>query len=574
MFYRSEHWGVSILCAALIGFSVTARPAPAYAQPLPGSADIDQIKPAEQPRFILEPPAPDTLDMAAPRLPDLEAPTGAANITFTPTAFQVEGSTVFSKAELEAIYTPYVGKETTVDIIWTVANAITAKYRTAGYFLSRAYVPAQEVSSGIPVIKIVEGYIGETTITGVENSYQDIHHAAIDKALDKIKRQRPISTQVLERELLLLNDLPGLSFQSVLEPAKNNEQAAVRLALITREKSGTTILSADNAGSRYLGPYQFSASWRGSLLPLQETLFTVVSTPIGDEMKAVSAEHRFTLSTRSNVYLQGAFSDAEPGYFLKPQDIVSRSLSMAAGLNLALIRQRDHNLSLQTGLNIRNSNSDISGATLSRDRVRTVHAALSFDAQDSWLGYNELNIGLTQGLGILGSSKAGDINASRQGSSPHFTKANVSYSRIQRLSGDWNGAFSLAGQKSSRSLYSSEEFGYGGASLGRAYDTSEIVGDDGLSGSLEARYQGMSRVGSLHPMPYGFYDIGKVWNKNAGQEKSASGSSAGLGLYLQSDQGFFGNAFAAFPLTKPAETPLYGGNAKNPRYVIQISYKF
>lgn len=572
MFYGFEHRGFSAFCATFIGFAVIAGPA--HAQPLPGPADIDQVKPAEQPRFILQPPSPGLVDMTTPRLPDLEAPTGAANISFTPIRFEIEGSTVFSQAELAAIYAPYLGKETTVDVIWTVANAITAKYRDAGYFLSRAYVPAQEVSSGAPIIRIVEGYVGEIVLSGTENSYQEIHHAAIDRAFDNIKRQRPISAQVLERELLLLNDLPGLSFQSVLEPAKNNDQAAVRLALIAREKPGTTILSADNAGSRYLGPYQFSASWRGSLLPLQETLVTVVSAPIGDEMKAVSAEHRFTLSTQSNIYIQGAFSDAAPGYFLRPQDIVSRSFSAGAGVNHQLIRQRNHNVSLQAGFNLRNSDSDIVNTTLSKDRVRTIHASLFWSAQDSWLGYNDLSLGITQGLGILGSSKAGDIDASRQGAAPDFTKAQFSYARIQRLSDDWSGVLSLSGQKASRSLYSSEEFGYGGASLGRAYDTSEIVGDDGLAGGIEARYQGMSPVGTFHPMPYGFYDLGKVWNKNTGQEKSASGSSAGIGLYLQGDHGFFGNAFAAFPLTKSIETPLYGGNTKNPRYVIQISYKF
>lgn len=574
MFRGFEHRGFSVLCAALIGFTVIVRPAPAHAQPLPGPADIDQIKPAEQLRFILEPPPPGLADMTTPRLPDLEAPTGAANISFTPIRFQVEGSTVFSQAALAAIYAPYLGKETTVDVIWTVANAITAKYRAAGYFLSRAYVPAQEVSSGAPIIQIIEGYIGETVLSAFENGYHDIHHAAIDRAFDRIRRQRPISAEVLERELLLLNDLPGLSFQSVLEPAESQDQAAVRLALIAHEKPGTTVLSADNAGSRYLGPYQFSASWRGSLLPLQETLVTAVSAPIGNEMKALSAEHRFTLSTRSNVYIQGAFSDAAPGYFLRPQDITSRSFSAGAGVNYQLIRQRSHNLSLQGGFNLRNSDSDIINATLSKDRVRTIHASLFWNAQDSWQGYNDLSLGLTQGLGVLGSSKAGDINASRQSAAPDFTKAQFSYARVQHLSGDWSGVLSLSGQKASRSLYSSEEFGYGGTSLGRAYDTSEIVGDDGLSGGIEARYQGMKRLGAFQPLPYGFYDIGKVWNKNAGQDKSASGSSAGMGLYLQGDHGFFGNAFAAFPLTKSVETPLYGGNAKNPRYVIQISYKF
>lgn len=563
--HRGDLLGLIVFTSLLLVMPVSLT----HAQPLPGPADIDQTKPAEQKNLILQPPPQSAPVAPGEETPDLEIPPEAAAVTFTPTAFNVEGVTAFSAAEIETIYSPHIGNKTSIAIIWEVANAITKKYRDAGYFLSRAYVPAQEVSSGVPVIKVVEGYIGETSISGLDKNYE-----IIETAMSRIREQRPISTQALERELLLLNDLPGLSFQSILEPANNADAAAVRLALIARQKPGTTILSADNAGSRYLGPYQLSASWQESFLPLQATSLTFVTAPMRGEMKAFNAEHRFTLSTAADLYMRAGYTNALPGYRLKPQEIESDSVTGEMGINYHLIRQRTHNLTLQGGISLRNSKSDIAGSLLSRDKVRTAHIGLSCDIEDSWAGYNSANLVLTQGLSLLNSSKAGDINATRQGASPDFTKLQLSYMRMQPISGSWAGVLSLSGQKASRSLYSSEEFGYGGMSAGRAYDNSEIVGDDGLSASIEMRYQGITPVERFHILPYGFYDAGKVWNKNAGQEKKLSGSSAGFGLYLQHDNGFFGNFAAAFPLTKSIDAPTYGGNGKNPRYIVQISYKF
>jgi hemolysin activation/secretion protein len=52
-------------------------------------------------------------------------------------------------------------------------------------------------------------------------------------------------------------------------------------------------------------------------------------------------------------------------------------------------------------------------------------------------------------------------------------KLTATYNRLQSLAGDVSGSLTLSGQKASQSLYSSEEFGYGGMAVGRAYDTSE-----------------------------------------------------------------------------------------------------
>jgi len=56
---------------------------------------------------------------------------------------------------------PPASREVTLDIAWMIAGAVTERYRAAGYFLSRAYVPQQKILDGQLRIEVVEGYIAK-----------------------------------------------------------------------------------------------------------------------------------------------------------------------------------------------------------------------------------------------------------------------------------------------------------------------------------------------------------------------------------------------------------------------------
>jgi hemolysin activation/secretion protein len=73
--------------------------------------------------------------------------------------------------------------------------------------------------------------------------------------------------------------------------------------------------------------------------------------------------------------------------------------------------------------------------------------------------------------------------------------------------------------------------------------------------------------------PYGFYDMGRVWNENAGIDRDMSGASVGAGVRLISDFGVSGDAGFAFPLWRDVATPI-GQNGQSPRYLMQLSYGF
>ena len=283
--------------------------------------------------------------------------------------------------------------------------------------------------------------------------------------------------------------------------------------------------------------------------------------------------------------LYGSSTNAVPGYTLKPEDIKSVSTIVGAAFDYSIIRQRQENLSGRIAFERQDTDSDILGTPLTRDAIRALRLGFTYQLADLWNGQNGLNGTLSHGLNIFGASQPGQENLSRAGATSDFTKFNIDVSRLQSIGDNWGLLTALSAQIASGPLYSSEQFGYGGQAFGRAYDNSEIIGDRGINGSVELRYSGISPLSTeppsglstvyhIQPVPYGFYDIGSVWNIGPDQTMPyASGSSAGAGLRLLSDFGLSTNFGLAFPLTRRIANPI-DGNGKSPRYFMSVSCGF
>jgi hemolysin activation/secretion protein len=203
-----------------------------------------------------------------------------------------------------------------------------------------------------------------------------------------------------------------------------------------------------------------------------------------------------------------------------------------------------------------------------------MRATIFYDKTDNWQGYNIARTTLSHGISGLGSNSARDSNTSREDAKPDFTKLEIAVKRLQGITPEWSLLASGAAQLSSGSLYSSEEFGYGGQEFGRAFDPSEIVGDHGVAGSLELRYNGLNNSSSFNLRPYIFYDIGTVWNEGNAQISRLSAASTGGGIYITSDMDISANLALALPLIQDIETPIYGQNNKSPRLIFSISQSF
>jgi hemolysin activation/secretion protein len=134
----------------------------------------------------------------------------------------------------------------------------------------------------------------------------------------------------------------------------------------------------------------------------------------------------------------------------------------------------------------------------------------------------------------------------------------------------------LRGQWAFTTLLSSEQFTFGGSSLGRGYDPAELIGDKGIAGTIEARYD--LPVGKIVQalQLYTFYDFGEIWNikTGPGSPGKLSGTSAGFGTRFYFTKYVSGNLMWTQTLTKQVAAEELIGEGRRPRTWFSIIAAF
>jgi hemolysin activation/secretion protein len=466
-----------------------------------------------------------------------------------------------------------LGREITLTQFYGVAAAITVRYRNDGYILTRALVPPQEIIDGVAEIEVIEGYIDNIVIEGDPTGPA----ALIDDKIAAITDSQPLRADVLERYLLLLNDLPSVIVQSVLRPSPMTPGAS-ELIIIFEEAKVSAAVSLDNRGSRFLGPYQIGGNFRvdNALGLYESTELNVIGTAELGELLFVSLTHSQTLTSEgTTLTVIGSHTSTEPGSNLEVFDVEGDSDAVSATVVHPVIRTRSENLSLAGGFNYRNAKTTILGVIDSEDRIRSVFVGGTYDFIDRFRGISLVGVELRQGLDILGATETGSANLSRTGGHSDFTKITAALRRKQSLGPGWSVSAALKGQYGFSQLLATEECGLGGEDFGSAYDAFELSGDHCLAGRLELQYGAAAENEFVESYElYGFYDLGAVWhidsNSRGGRESLAS---AGLGARANLIEDIWGSLELAVPLTR-APTVDRDDGEKNARIFFSLTKRF
>ena len=498
----------------------------------------------------------------------LNIPTLASSTNFRLKKVILQDITAFKPTQFDDIFQNYIDQDITLDKVYMMAGSITERYRSAGYFLSLAYVPDQNIKDGVVVIKVVEGYIGEVEIDSSEAKKQ----AIIQKLIDELVKSKPLKAAVVESFLLRLNDIPGYTFKGILTRINNNDSSgAVKLTLMASEDKGRGVLTIDNLSSRYLGLYEGSVLFSKSFIPLHQTTVSGLTSIPTNNLNFIALSHSVALAPNVEFEVVGSIAKSKLGYKLKAYDVESSSSFLSGGLSYQLFRQRGNNLSFKLALDGRNSTSKILSNLLTHDQIRALRFNSNFELADSYQGYNTASLTLSRGINGLGSSKKSDSNLSRENANPNFNKVNLSLTRLQSLPNNLELTLSGNAQVASEQLFAVEEFGYGGPLVGRAFESSEIVGNIGVSGGVELRYKNLKIHKSIAVAPNIFFDVGKVWKKNG--EGLKSGTSFGIGAKVSSAVGLNLDIGVAIPLMRKAYTPAYTSNNRL-KFMVKVSQMF
>jgi hemolysin activation/secretion protein len=147
-----------------------------------------------------------------PRIARPEAPADAKPL-FKLTASSVEGASAISGGVIAETYQSYIGKTVSQADLTAIAGRISNLYRDAGYHLSRAIVPPQDIKGGHIRIQVIEGRIAEIVLKGT-----GADQFGVRSLLGAVADEHPSRLKTFERQLLLVNDRPGVSISdSALE---------------------------------------------------------------------------------------------------------------------------------------------------------------------------------------------------------------------------------------------------------------------------------------------------------------------------------------------------------------------
>src|SRR5690242_4403799 len=102
------------------------------------------------------------------RVPSLARPEVSADTKpqFVLRAILLFGDTAMRREDLAAIWQPYLGKMVSQADLAGIAQAIGDLYRAAGFHLSRAIIPPQDIENGRVRIQVIEGSITDVALQG------------------------------------------------------------------------------------------------------------------------------------------------------------------------------------------------------------------------------------------------------------------------------------------------------------------------------------------------------------------------------------------------------------------------
>ncbi|MDD3446021.1 MAG: ShlB/FhaC/HecB family hemolysin secretion/activation protein, partial [Zavarzinia sp.] len=443
--------------------------------------------------------------------------------------------------QISTFFADRIGQTVSLADIFSIAASIEAYYRADGYFLTRVVVPAQRIEGGQVKLLVVEGFVKSVAVVGDAGGAQDLVQSMAARITEGTG---PTRLDTVEHQLLLINDLPGVSARGTLSPVPG-ERGASQLTIEVARKAVDGFLSVDNRSSTFLGPWSAAiGAGANSFTGLAERVELIAFSSLFTERQRLYQLSAESTLNADGLKLRAYASNApgEPGRSLAPLGLETEAHRYGIALSYPFLRGRRLSLTGSLGFDWLDEDDTALGAPVVEDHLRVVRLEADGEYRDTFAGVNKANVGLHFGLGAFGASEGSDTNLSRAGADGTFTKLTLEISRLQRLFPIGEGHLDLylvgAGQISDGPLLADEEFRLGGFRFGRGYTPGEVSGDSAIAASVELQF---SRVidqphdGGRFNLPYqvyAFYDAGKVWDDGPGEPGSEALTSAGAGLRL------------------------------------------
>lgn len=471
---------------AALAVALAAGAAPAFAQGFltPGAVQ-DTLPPKPPPKA---PPA----QLVFPKPPPAVTHDPKAR-RFTVSALHFTGNTVFSERLLKRLTERFVDLQLNLHDLTRAADSVTRFYQESGYPVARAVLPAQKVENGIVRIEVIEGRVGEVRFEGTQRYTPD----QLRWRLATLTPGTLITSGGLEQDLLLLNDLPGLTARAVLEAGKQFGTTDVTIRI--EERALSAYLWPNNHGREEIGQWRIDSG-----VSLNNPL------GLGDQ-----------LSISSTYSEDGLLKYARAAYSIPVNSVGTR---LEAAVSASDYRLRDtllplsltgdaHNVELTLTHPFKRTRGQSLVGTLGGRETRLRQRALGIEVSNTTIdlltvGLNYNQIGGDSSVTTAGAQVSTNFKKNDFGfrSDAQMFRLQLEGGQLRGITREWDAYLHGIYVYSPDPLPDSERFSLGGPGNVRGYRPSEVRGDGGVLVNAELRrpFTLANRLGTLSF----FYDIG------------------------------------------------------------------
>ncbi len=468
---------------------------------------------------------------------------------------KIHGAPNLSSEARISIKKKYQGRCLNVSDIENILAQITIDYIDRGFITTRAYLPSQNLSSGVLEILVLEGVI---------NSYL-IEDGGADSVATGNVFPKPVggvlNLRDLEQGIEQINRLG--SNRAVLDIQPGNKPGESQVVVRNQPTRPYQFLfSVDNHGSDSTGDRQaaFSAI-RDNVFGFNDQLLATYrhSTP-SDSNRQMSRSSSLNYSVPFG-YSTLSFGASYSNYVSEITTTSGISLQTSGNskshfvsVDHVAFRNQNSRINVSGSLTAKESQNFLDDLFLDISSRKLTILEVGVDASTGWLGgVFAVDLSYAQGLSWFNALKdANDIGVDTPQAQFGKYAAQVSYSRPFTL---WNKQANFSSrinaQKAQSPLYGSEQISIGGIYSVRGFIDNSISGDDGFYWRNEVSlYHPVTVAGdALSLRWFAAYDTGSVRSRAAGVEGGQlSGATFGVST---SWNGFFVEAFQSRPVSLP-----------------------
>lgn len=466
------------------------------------------------------------------------------SLTFSIDHFEVEGNSILSSENIQAVLAPFSGEKKSFATVQQALEALEKAYADIGFSTVLVTLPEQKLEEGIVHFKVVEGKVAKIVVD--EKQYFNEENAIY--SLPTIKIGETPNIDDLAANLAMISDSPAKRTNVIFKPGeqegdvvanvKTNEQNPVRY-----------VTTLDNTGTWKTGILRLGFAVQDANMFNRDQVLTVqaVTSP---QIHHADDVQIFAASYHIPFYEQNSSLDAIFGYSSVDSGNVSTSVGDFAINGSGLVYELHYNnylpkwgdweQKISTGFSYRVFKTNVNLVNTTQNLVPPLdvhpidltYSGFARNDRYSLSGYASL----VQNIPFGPNGRTSDFD--QIGARPHSRGAyhllryGIDYDYL--FKSGWQGRVKFSGQYTRDMLVPGEQFGFGGQDSVRGLNERAFSNDRGTQITLEAYTPEFgNHLGEKTRMrALAFFDSGKVIRNHPDifERRGESISSFGVGF--------------------------------------------